>query len=240
MIVAIQSGSPVPPDRPPPLPEAAAADAAYLLRPSEYTAALLRTIEQQSGTRPLGRAIDIGVGSGVLLTALAARGAAELWGTDIDPYALRMARHVVEQAASGRPVTIRYGDIWNGMPDVTFDTVVANLPMFPAEHVPSSGRLPAWSGGGLRNFDRFIDGLPHRLAKGGVAWVAHYALLGLGRTRARLAGLGLSCELVSAWTVYEPEERVRALSYDQVHDTGSLRRYGGYHFVDAQILEIRA
>lgn len=213
---------------------------AFLMRPSEYTAALVHAIERRSVARPPGRVIDVGVGSGVLLAVLASLGATDLWGIDIDPSAVEVATRALRRDANGRTVTVVQGDLWNDIPDIRFDTVVANLPHFPAGFAPSPGRNPTWSGGGRTLLDRFIDGLPAHLTVGGVAWITHHALVGLDRTRSRLASLGLSSEAIATWTVYEPEDRVRALSLDQVDDLTTLRQFGGYYFANAHILEIRA
>ena len=211
----------------------------YIMRPSEYTAAVLRTIEQRSVARLPGRAIDVGVGSGVLLAAMAAAGATELWGVDVDPSAVQLTRANLQREARAKNATILQSDLWREVPAIRFDTVVANLPHFPAEHVPSNGRHSSWSGGGRSMLDRFLDGLPARLTTRGVAWITHHALVGLDRTRGRLTALGLSCEVVETWTVYEPEERIAALTPSEVEDTRSLRQHGGYFFVDAYVLEIR-
>lgn len=208
-----------------------------LMRPSEYTAALLRVIEQRAGCQTMGRAIDIGTGSGVLLAALSGQGAGELWGVDVDPDALLMARAVLAAEARGKTVHVVASDVWDAVPPMTFDAVVANLPHFPADMAPSPGRNPSWSGGGRSVLDAFLTGLPRYMAPDGVAWITHHALAGLDRTDAILAAGGLYAEPVFTWTVHEPESRMAAVAPNCAMP--SLRSFGGYHFVDACVLEIR-
>ena len=208
------------------------------MRPGEYTAAALRVIGQRATGRPMRRAIEIGTGSGVLLAALGQCGARELWGIDIDPDALRVAGPLLAREAAGKPVHLLLGDVWRGVPLLTFDAIVANLPHFPAVLPPSPGRTPYWSGGGRTVLDAFLDGLGPRLARDGAAWITHHALADLARTRARLAEQGLTAETVFSWTVHEPEARMAAVA-PAVARPDLVRRIGGYYFVEAHVLEIR-
>jgi|GEM_PF-265135 len=224
-----------------PQPEPDYAALSVRMRPSEYTAALLRVIEQRSPALSIRRTIDIGTGSGVLLAALAHSGATDLWGVDVDPDALRLARALLASEAPGVPVTLLNSHLWNGVPALRFDAVVANLPHYPADVPLSPGRNPSWSGGGRRLLDDFLVGLADHLAPGGVAWITHHALAGLDVSKAMLTRHGLVAEVVLTWTVYEPGDRVAALSPAVIaaERPRSLRCIAGYHFVDSHVLEIR-
>jgi release factor glutamine methyltransferase len=210
------------------------------MRPSEYTAAVLRVIEQHRGRTPIGRVIDVGVGSGVLLAALSHRGAEELWGVDVDPDAFVIARGLLARQAPGKPVQLLLTDVWEDVPLIPFDIIVANLPHFPAELPPSPGRNPTWSGGGRRVLDAFLHGLANRLAIGGVAWMTHHSLAGTDETEQILAGYGLVAERAFSWTVYESGPRIAAVPAQVISaaEPGALRCIDGYHFVEAHVLEI--
>lgn len=211
------------------------------MRPSEYTAAVLRVIEQRAGTRTIHRAIEIGIGSGVLLAALSRHGAKELWGVDIDPEALLTAQALLAREAAGKPTHLLLGDVWQEVPPLAFDVIVANLPHFPAQLPPSPGRNANWSGGGRDVLDAFLGGIALHLSLDGVAWMTHHALADLDRSEQILGAQGLTVEKVFSWTVYEHEARIAAVPIGIIAEgeRATLRRIGDYHFVDAHVTEIR-
>ena len=153
------------------------------MRPSEYTAAVLRVIEQRAGATSFHNAIDIGTGSGVLLAALARCGAHELWGTDIDPDSLIVADALLAREAADKSVHLLLSDVWRDVPPLAFNVIVANLPHFPAELPPSPDRNRSWSGGGRLVLDDFLNGIAGFLASDGVVWMTHHALANLADTQ---------------------------------------------------------
>lgn len=211
------------------------------MRPSEYTAAVLRVIEQRAGATSFHNAIDIGTGSGVLLAALARCGAHELWGTDIDPDSLIVADALLAREAADKSVHLLLSDVWRDVPPLAFNVIVANLPHFPAELPPSPDRNRSWSGGGRLVLDDFLNGIAGFLASDGVVWMTHHALANLADTQRILADNGLACETAFTWTVYESTSRIAAVAPSVITAAGpgSLRRIGDYHFVEAHVLEIR-
>ncbi len=222
----------------------ASADAVTLaerMRPSEYTAAVLRVIELRAGARSFHRAIDIGTGSGVLLAALARCGAQELWGVDIDPDSLIVADALLAREAPDKPLHLLLSDVWRDLAPLSFDVIVANLPHFPADLPPAADRNATWSGGGRLVLDDFLNGIAGFLAKDGVVWMTHHALANLVETQQILAANGLVCETAFTWTVYESASRISAVAPTVISAVGpaSLRRIGDYHFVEAHVLEIR-
>jgi len=69
--------------------------------------------------------LDVGTGSGILAIAATRLGAAEVWGIDIDPVAVEIARENVDQNGVSKQVKIlkaRIGEIHK-----RFDLIVANL-----------------------------------------------------------------------------------------------------------------
>ena len=211
------------------------------LRPSPYTTALLRIIQEYCATRKMSAVLDVGVGSGVLLAALARLGAQELWGVDIEAQALISADQLLAEVAGDHPRQLLQGDMWHPIaPEQKFDVIVANLPHFPAQ-VSMPDRPKTWAGGeGRKMIDRFIEALPHKLTQDGVAFITHHDLVGLNHTTECIAACGLECETVALWTVFEPPERMGAVSAQTIAAGGeSLQYFGGYAFVDARILEIK-
>jgi release factor glutamine methyltransferase len=210
-------------------------------RPSLYTTALLRVIQQHCTGRTLNNVIDLGVGSGVLLAALGRIGAKNLWGVDINPHALIAAEQLLSQHFGHIPRHLLEGDLWAPISSMQhFDIVVANLPHFPA-HIEVLNRPKTWSGGdGRKMINRFIEGLSDRLVPDGVAFITHHDLVGLQKTLDCTRSSGLTCETVARWTVFETPERMSAVSKQTIIEGGeSLQFLGGYAFMEARILAIK-
>lgn len=222
------------------LRDAEAARLQWKLRPSEYTAALLRVVEQVTEGRHFRRAIEIGVGSGVLLTAIARSSVGRLWGTDVEPDALRAtAASLMAMGYSGRSLLLS-SDVWDSVGDDGFDLVIANLPHYPADLPAKSDRFRSWSGGGRRLVDKFLRGLPEKLSDDGAAFITHLDLIGLDETMALIGSLGLVARSAFVWSVFENADRIRAVLDGGAPRSAvaSLRRHGDYYFVDARVLEI--
>jgi release factor glutamine methyltransferase len=79
------------------------------------------------GDRP-ARAADVGTGSGAIAVALAVRAPrAEVWATDVNPDAVRLARENARRHGVADRVRPVVGDLLEGAPG-GLDLVVANLP----------------------------------------------------------------------------------------------------------------
>lgn len=213
-----------------------------LFRPSEYTAALLR----QLWTRPpcTGRVLELGTGSGVVLTALAQAGAREVVGVDIEDDAVARTRALLQSLGISTASVLR-GDLWDPIGTQAFDLIVFNPPQLPVQrHVPPLPRLRSWSDGGPQGrqvLDRFLEGLPPRLTREGRALITHSSFLDADRTRAHLERCGLQAQVCQTVTVLMPPSKLRALppGWAEHHEGRGLRRLGPYLFSDFDVLEIR-
>ena len=89
------------------------------------------------------RVADVGTGSGALAIAIAtARPEAQVWATDVDARAVRLARaNVVRLGLAGR-VRVRRGDLLEPVPG-PLDVIVANLPYLAAATAASHPDLRA-------------------------------------------------------------------------------------------------
>ena len=184
--------------------------------------------------------LDIGVGSGVLLSALAKLGAQQLWGVDISEAAVDSSERLLAVTQPNIPRRLLIGDMWDPLPvEQDFDVILANLPHFPAQ-VSEKDRPPGWTGGdGRRLIDRFIGALPKRLARSGVAYFTHHDLVGYPDTVRLLESLGLEYRSVLEWTVFESPERISAVPPEVLVRNGQgLRSYGDYAFAHSRILEV--
>jgi methylase of polypeptide subunit release factors len=215
------------------------------LRPSEYTAALIQALQADRNRVRGARVLEIGSGSGVVLAALGAMGAAALCGVDIEPDAVAAGSRLLEELGAGVTAELHRGDMWLPVAGRRFDLIVANLPHFPMEPVPVAGRLPTWSSGGADGrwlLDPLLEGLAVHLAPGGRAVLSHNAFVGFERSRAIAQGHGLSLRVLLTVLVYIAEEKLarmtpRVLAAEQGR---SLHRYGPYTFGEMHIVEIGA
>ena len=85
----------------------------------------LEALEAVADRGPLGRALDVGCGSGILSIAAVKLGATRALGVDIDPIAIEATHANARHNRVGRRVRAREGSIPSG--DGPFDLVLANL-----------------------------------------------------------------------------------------------------------------
>lgn len=209
-------------------------------RPSDYTAALLRVVECATARHAFQQAIEVGVGNGVILSAIGVANVERLWGVDIEPDALCATADLLAATGCHARATLRLSDVWNDVTDRDFDLIAANLPHYPLSLPPQPDRLPTWSGGGRTLIDRFLRGLPGKLRSDGRAYMTHLDLIGLDETLDLIQSLGLEAHSVFVWSVYERQDRIDAIFPPSSPrcSSATLRRYGAYDFVDARVLEI--
>jgi len=213
------------------------------LRPSEYTAALIQVLRANADRIRDARVLEIGSGSGVVLAALGALGAASLCGVDIEDEAIASSALLLGDLGHGGIAELHRGDMWLPVAGRRFDLIGANLPHFPMSSVEVAGRLPTWSAGGAdgrRLLDTFLAGLAEHLAPGGRAVITHHAFVDLGRSRDLLARSGLSLRIVLTTLVYISPEKLEWMTADvlRAEDGRTIHRYGPYTFGDMYIVEI--
>lgn len=212
-------------------------------RPSEYTAFLIHTLGTEARHLVRGAVLELGIGSGAVLAALASLGAKTLVGTDIDPSAIDQARRLLRKM--GHSAELLTGDLWAPLEGRRFDLIVANPPHFATAARGYPGRPLTWSHGGpdgRQVMDPLLRGLRRHLAEGGHAVLMHSAFLGLDATRRLLAeeGLGLR-RLASTLMPLAPEKRaVMTPHVLQCSGPEALRHIGDYTFLVTDILEISA
>lgn len=213
------------------------------LRPSEYTAALIDALRARAAWAEGADALELGSGSGVVLGALGALGAASLCGVDIEIEAVAATSVLLDELGYGATARIHLGDMWRPVAGRRFDLIAANLPHFPMEPVEFGGRLPSWSCGGPDGrslLDRFLDGLAAHLSPRGRAIITHNAFVGLDRSRVIAARSGLSLRLAATILVHIPVEKLRLMTQRVLYaeEGRSIHRVGPYAFTDMHIVEI--
>ena len=215
--------------------------ALHMLRPSEYTAALIQTLLGLPSLVRGANALEIGSGSGVVLAALAEMGAASICGVDSEEQAIQAGEAMME----GRPIAAEFhrGDLWQPIGDRRFNLVVSNLPQFPTDSVSFPGRLPSWSHGGHdgRQFlDPFLDALAAHLMPAGRAIMTHNAFIDLAETRRRLAQSGLRATILRTVLVTLPNEKLKVMSPEiRAREEGrTIHTLGAYSFGRMHVLGI--
>ncbi|WP_422001657.1 methyltransferase domain-containing protein [Reyranella sp.] len=225
-----------------PLPEAVAETPAAL-QPSEYTAALIQVLQARRDCVRGASVLEVGSGSGVVLAALGALGAAQLCGIDIEEDAVSSGMLLLAELGHSEAAEFYLGDMWLPVAGRRFDMVVANLPHFPMERADVPGRLPTWSAGGASGralLDPFLEGLDGHLGEDGRAFITHNAFVGLERSRVVLARSGLEMRSVLKTLVYiSPEKRERMTNaVMRIEDGCTIHCYGPYAFGEMHVVEI--
>ncbi|HWD60241.1 MAG TPA: 50S ribosomal protein L11 methyltransferase [Stellaceae bacterium] len=217
---------------------------AVALRPSEYTAALIDALRTRPGLVRGATVLEIGSGSGVVLAAAAALGAAELCGVDIEESAVATGAVLLHGMGHGDHVELLRGDMWRPVGGRRFDLILANLPQFPMERRFCQDRLPSWSAGGTDGrqvMDRFLTGLADHLTACGRTVITHNAFIDLERSRSIARAHGLSLRSLATLLVHIPPEKFELMTGGiRVAEEGrSIHRYGPHAFAEMHVAELR-
>ena len=145
-----------------------------VMTPRPASEQLVAAVAARVGGRR-ARIADVGTGSGAIAIAIATVcSRAEVWATDVNRYAVALARENVRRHQLEGRVAVRRGDLL-GPTAGLFDLIVANLPYLAASTAadhPELEREPfgaVFAGGnGLEPYRRLVDTAPARLAEDGV------------------------------------------------------------------------
>ena len=212
------------------------------LRPSEYTAALIQVLRARAAHVRGADALEIGSGSGVVLAALGALGAASLCGIDIENEAVESGALLLRELGYGN-AQFHQGDMWRPVAGRRFNVIAANLPQFPTMRGGFPDRLPSWSSGGPDGralLDPFLKGLTEHLAPGGRALITHNAFVDLELSRSIIEQCGLSLRIAMTTLVYIAGEKLNLMTPSILceEEGRSIHRYGPYAFAEMHIVEI--
>ena len=220
-----------------------AADHAFVLRPSDYTAALLQAVRAHADAIRGARALDMGCGSGVLAAALAQAGAASVCGVDIEDASLSAAKDLIATLGCADRTEIVRSDLWSALNGRRFEVIIANLPHFPMRPTMFHDRLESWGYGGEDGraiMDRFLKQLKAHLEPGGLALITHNAFIDLERTKDVMSSLGLGMTIIHTWLTCIAPEKMAVMNEAVLRaQLGlSIHRIGSYVFGEAHVLSI--
>ncbi len=215
-----------------------------VLRPSEYTAALIKVLLEQGDRLKGASALEMGCGCGAVLAAMGSLGARSLVGIDVEESAVSESTELLTELGFKDIAELYRGDMWQPVEGQTFDLIAANLPHFPMPHCEMPSRLASWSTGGDNGrslLDPFLHGLAKHLSPSGRAFITHNAFNGVDASRAIVESHGLSLHIAFTTLVYIPSDKVTqmtasVLEQEQGH---TIHRYGELTFGEMHIVEIR-
>lgn len=215
---------------------------ADVFRPSEYTAILIQALHMRAHLVRGADVFEVGIGSGVVLRAMAELGAAKVSGTDIEPDAVHRGRTLLADVPQQVVGSLAVGDMWETVGGRRFDLIVSNLPHFPAETIELPERLRSWSAGGMDGrtlLNQFLDGLDSHLAPGGHALLTHNAFTDLEQSRLRLAPAGFTLTPLVTTLVHLGGDKSHLFPAElwRQHIGRSLHQYGTYLFGEVSVVE---
>jgi release factor glutamine methyltransferase len=212
------------------------------LHPSEYTAALIQVLRDNARYVKGASALEIGSGSGVVLAAMGALGAASLCGVDIEEAAVADSMELL-RGLGHAAAEVHRGDLWKPVSGRRFDIIAANLPHFPMERGDVPGRLATWSVGGTdgrRLLNPFLTNLSAHLAPGGRAFITHNGFVDIDRSRDIVTRSGFAFRIVLSTLVYISTDKLERMAPSVLRsgEGHTIHRYGPHTFGDMHIVEI--
>lgn len=172
--------------------------------PAEDSFLFAQNLDVKEGERVL----DLGTGCGIL-GILAAKKASWVLSVDLNPNALRCAKHNALLQKTSHKMDFLLGDLLTSLSiQVKFDVILFNAPYVPCPRDKELSWVDlAWTGGcsGRETIDPFIQQLPTHLKRDGRVLLMQSNLASLDQTIERFALCGMHARVVAehALTFFE-------------------------------------
>lgn len=114
--------------------------------------------------------IDVGSGSGILAFVAAKLGAMRVFGTELNPLAVRLARRNAEMLGLSDSVDIREGSLFEPVEEIVADVVIGDVSGIPDEFAAETGWFPGGYAGGPTGAElpvAMLEGARSHLRPGG-------------------------------------------------------------------------
>jgi 16S rRNA G1207 methylase RsmC len=134
--------------------------------PTHTSRVLAETLE----IRPGEKVFDVGCGSGILSFVAARMGAGHVYGVDIVPEAIEVARGNADRLQLADRTDFRAGNLFDPFPDVVADVIIGDVSGIPDEIALESGWFPGGHAGGPTGAEvpvAMIEASAERLVSGG-------------------------------------------------------------------------
>lgn len=129
-----------------------------------------RTLAEALEIRGGESVIDVGCGSGVLSFVAARMGAERVYGVDIQPEAVAVARDNAERLGLADRTEFRAGNLFDPFPELVADVIIGDVSGIPDEIALESGWFPGGHAGGPTGAEvpvAMIEAAADRLVPGG-------------------------------------------------------------------------
>jgi SAM-dependent methyltransferase len=133
-----------------------------------------RVLGDAMGVRAGDTVLDAGCGSGVLSFVAARLGAGQVYGTDVSAAAVACATSNAERLGLSDLTEFRCGSLFEPVPDVRADVVIADVSGIPDVVAEATGWFPDGHGGGPTGAElpvAMLDGIADHMAAGGRAYL---------------------------------------------------------------------
>jgi len=175
--------------------------------PAEDTFLLLDSVESIVSERDI--VLEIGVGSGIIILALA-KHAKKVIGIDISKEAVKCTKNNAKTNHLENKIELIHGDLFNPLKiEAKFNLIVFNPPYLPSEKPDEKILMEKpelktvskiWNGQGRKGrkiIDRFLNEIKIRLQKDVQAFLVHSSINKLEKTLSLTEKMGLKCEIIA-------------------------------------------
>jgi release factor glutamine methyltransferase len=155
--------------------------------------------------KPGESVLDVGTGSGVIAIFACYQGASRVLALDVNPAAIRSARHNVKAHGFEGVMEVRRSDLFEKVGDERFDVITANLP-FRDKPAPDVVARSQWDTD-FRTNTQFFEQAARYLKPGGRIYFAHSNFGAVEEVRRLAKQAGFSIRLMARSAAEREQER---------------------------------